>query len=145
LDYAGFQAAIGRAIEVCDDPYQQAEAYAAMAAAVTDTGIIASALPTADVVEDWLERALSVAPPGTDAHTLALVIRAAWFPEHLAALAPQALAAAERGENLFHRGEAYALQGILARRERRITDALDWALRLIRLMESGDAAGGKGA
>jgi len=141
-DYTTFQTAILRAVQVCDDPYQQAEAYASMAAAVTDAGVIMSALPSAGVVEGWLERALALAPAGTGAHTLALSIQAAWFPEHLATLAPQALAAAEHGDNLYHRIEAYAVQGSLARRQRRISDALDWRLRLIQLTESAGLAVG---
>jgi DNA-binding SARP family transcriptional activator len=138
LDYGAFQDAMHRSIEVCDDPYQQAEAYRSMAGCVIAESLVASALPADDVVDGWLDKALALARPGTEAHTGALVARAFWSHEHRAELAPAALAAAERGDNQFNLINAYAMQSVLTGRQRRYSESLDWSMRIVSLVTRSD-------
>src|SRR6266536_2419475 len=141
FDETAFWAALQHSVDVCDDPQSQAEAYSRMLNAVTDWRLVASALPSDDTVEAWMERALALAQPGTPAHTRALITRGSWFPEYFPALAQQNLAAAESGDDADNLGNAYAHQQILAQRERRYSDAFDWSLRRIPLSEDPSVVG----
>ncbi len=106
--------------------------------AVTSWGLIADVLPDAATVESWMERALALAAPDTVAHALTLSARALWDPQHLATLAPQALAAAERSGDLNAIGNAYGMQECLAGIERRYADALQWAPKRLALLDQSD-------
>ena len=134
LDSEAYWEAMRRAVDVCDDPREQAEAYSKMAEAATSWGMIASAMPSDEAVEGWLAHTLNHADPGTPAHTRALITRAVWLPEHLAELAAQALTAAEQGDDLGNLGQAYPIQEIHALVDRRYANALEWAMKCVALV-----------
>ena len=137
-DYPAFQAAMTRALEASGDPQDQAAAYVGLASAVTDWGIISAALPDDDTVEGWIERALALSAPVTPARAHAMALRAVWAPEPLAEMAPRVMIAAESADDLRVLGQAHGMQEILACTQRRYSDVLDWAMRLVARFESQD-------
>jgi DNA-binding SARP family transcriptional activator len=120
--------ALQRSIDSCGDPQEQAEAYARMGEMVTAWGIVAAAMPSAETVLGWYERALALSRPGSDTHTWALALHAAFDHARLGELAGAALAEARRGDNVDAVADALSLQIMLATRERRYDDVLDWVM-----------------
>jgi hypothetical protein len=121
--------ALQYSIDVCADPQEQAEAYVLMGNMVTAWGIVSTVMPSPQTVLAWYDRALALGRPGTNAHTWAMILRAAFDHTLLAALATDAFAEAQHTDDFDHMHDAQTLQIMLALRERRYDDMLDWTMR----------------
>src|SRR5439155_3964112 len=80
-DGLGLWNAMQRAIELCTDRSLLGELYAELSVqAATRSGIWAH-LPEIGLVQEWIDRALALAPPGSAARARALIALCFWRPE----------------------------------------------------------------
>jgi DNA-binding SARP family transcriptional activator/tetratricopeptide (TPR) repeat protein len=129
LDGRRYLDALQHSLDVCSEPQEQAEAYILMGNMVTAWGIVSAEMPDPPTVLAWYDRALALSRPGTNAHTWALVLRASFDHTLLAALAKDAYAEAQRTDDFDYMADAHTLQILLAARERRYDDMLEWTMK----------------
>jgi class 3 adenylate cyclase/tetratricopeptide (TPR) repeat protein len=129
LKYDGesFMTAMQRALELCDDPQECAEAYAELAFEGSLRSGMWRRRPSREEMEDWTVRALAGVQPGSVSHVKTLISRAFWglsgaeeseaaaeLAERLGDLALLSAALDARGVTSFREGDfeqAYAWEG----------------------------------
>ena len=90
--------------------------------------------PARDVVEGWIDKALELAEPGSEAHASAVAARAALDPVGRAGAAREAVELAERLGDPVLRCDAYEAQAKVAVAHGRLAEAGGWADQKMALM-----------
>jgi class 3 adenylate cyclase len=90
--------------------------------------------PPRDVVEQWIEKALELAEPGSEARAAAVAAWASLDPLRRAAAAKEAVELAEEHGDPVLRGDAYEAQAKVAVAQGRLAEAGAWADRKLALV-----------
>ena len=123
-----------RALEFADDAETRAEIYSSLALeTVTRWGML-NPMPTAEVVDDLIDSALSSAAPRTAQRARALIARALWL-EAPEAVAREAVEIAEATGDVELVSHAYNARALTAFLSRRYDESYTWALRRIALVD----------
>jgi class 3 adenylate cyclase/tetratricopeptide (TPR) repeat protein len=129
-----FWAAMQRAIELSGDPTAAADMYGDLAReTVMRVGMWRKA-PDPDRIEEWVDRALELAPAEGPTRAKALIARALWGGT--TADAARASAAAEQTGDPDLRLSALTVRSSVAFREREYEQSLMWAQRAFELVDS---------
>jgi len=134
-DGAALAAAMQHAIRLCTDPALLGELNAELAAeAATRSGMWAD-LPEADLVQEWIDRALELAPAGSAARARALVAVCFWRPERPEWAVLELDELTRRLAEPRLRIQALMAMWLRGFREGRFREALDIALEAMSLAE----------
>jgi DNA-binding SARP family transcriptional activator len=128
-----------RGIALSDDPAAKAEAYADLANEYFTWGADLTPQAPVETVVEWASRAMELGPPESFAYGVGLLVRSLWLGEDLSLLAQRLLARARRIGDLFATGQSYRVAAMVATRERRHEEALEWYLKTIALFEADGA------
>jgi DNA-binding SARP family transcriptional activator len=116
LNYDGeaFWTAMLRSLEICPDRATCADAYSDLAFQTSIRSGMWKQRPESALVDGWIERALELSEPGSEARARALLARGFWDPEQAAPAAIEASALAEQLGNPELRSYAWDLRGAAA-------------------------------
>jgi DNA-binding SARP family transcriptional activator len=131
-DQAGFRAAMRKAIEVAGDTAAVADLYSRLA---FWDAFRWNHVEDRELIEEWLERALELSPPGSAARARALVARSYCRPEEAEAAAREACAIAEALPDLELRSYAFHAVGDAMLAAGRYDEARRWAERRFELLD----------
>ncbi len=128
LNYDGeaFWAAMKRSLEVDHDPAGRAETYSLLAFETSNRGAMWRTRPAAELVDEWVERALELAERDSPERVRALVARAYWDPARGEEHAREASVLADRLGDLELRSVAWGALAAAAFEEGRFEDADEW-------------------
>jgi hypothetical protein len=116
LNFAGepFLQSMEAAIAEADDKRVLSELYGEIAFESALRSGIWRHMPTLERVDDWVDRALVGAPPGSPARAMALIARARWNPAEGAPAAIEASMIAEQLDDAELRSASWDARGIVA-------------------------------
>ena len=135
----GFSSAMQRAIELANDDSTMADLYADCAFQTLVRAGMWGTAPEADVVEDWIGRALELANPESAARAKALIARCYSDYDKSLELAEEANEIAERLGDPVIRSYGYDVLGLRAFAAGDYEEAVDWHRRRLSLVgEIGD-------
>ena len=135
----GFSSAMQRAIELANDDSTMADLYADCAFQTLVRAGMWGTAPEADVVEDWIGRALELASPESAARAKALIARCYSDYDKSLELAEEANEIAERLGDPVIRSYGYDVHGLRAFAAGDYEEAVDWHRRRLSLVgEIGD-------
>ena len=133
-----FSAAMQRAIELADDDLTTADLYAELAFQTLVRAGMWGVAPDAGLVEDWIGRALELAPPDSAARAKALIARCYSDYDKSPELASEASGIAERLGDPVVRSYGYDVRCLTAFAAGDWDDAADWARRRVSLIDEID-------
>jgi class 3 adenylate cyclase len=136
LKYDGepFFAAMQTAIDLSDDPLAIADMYSDLARETVVRVGMWRKPPDPERIEEWVERALELAPDGAETRAKALIARVFWGGT--AAEAVEATAIAERVGDLHLRCWALMARSSVAFREQEYEQSLSWKLQANELADA---------
>jgi tetratricopeptide (TPR) repeat protein len=118
-----------RSLEIARDPQTVAETYGELAFQTAIRSGMWRRRPEHGVVEEWVDRALERAEPGSVPHVKALLARAFWSRVGADRDAREASALAEKMDDLDLRSFAWGARSATAFAEGHFDEALTWAQR----------------
>lgn len=136
LRYSGIAAveAYQRAVELSTEPGVKGELYGELALEAVQRYAMFNPMPTRELIDSWIDRALELAVPGTAGRAKALTARAIWSPAAEDSAA-EAVEIAERLEDPELRSYAYNGRACAAFVARRYDESRDWAERRLALAD----------
>jgi class 3 adenylate cyclase len=136
LKYDGeaFTDAMQKSIELCTDQATCGATYALLAFHTSSRSGMWNRRPDADAVEGWIERALELSPPESEARARALAARAFLRPWRGADAALEAGELAERLDEIEVRSYAWAARAAVGFEQLRFAEAYSWATRRLDLL-----------
>jgi class 3 adenylate cyclase len=135
--YAGdeFWEAMQRAIAEASDPADEGELYAELVFQTAIRSGIWRRMPDRGLVDEWIERALALAPPDSEARARTLIAQARWDPAKGGIAAVEASAIAERLGNVELRAAAWDARGIASFVAGEFDHGRAWAERRFELLD----------
>ena len=133
FDGEGFWNAMQASLEGSDRP-TAAETYSELAFATATRAGMWKRRPDGELVEGWIERALSLSEPETPARARALIARICWDPESHGPAAPEAGELAERLGDLELRSWAWEARSMAAGARGDYDEELRWIRRRLELV-----------
>jgi class 3 adenylate cyclase len=137
LRYAGdeFWKAMQRAIAEADHPLVEADLYAELAFQTAIRSGIWRRMPDRAAVQEWIDRALALAPPDSEARARALIARTRWSPAQGAEGAVEASRIAELLGSVELRAAAWDARGIASFVAGEFDHGRAWAERRFELLD----------
>jgi class 3 adenylate cyclase len=137
LNFAGepFLQAMEAAIAEADDERVRSELYGEIAFESALRSGIWRHMPELERIDDWVDRALAGAPPGSRARAMALIARARWNPVEGAQDALEASHIAEQLDDAELRSAAWDARGIVAFVSGEYDHGRAWAERRFELLD----------
>jgi class 3 adenylate cyclase len=135
FDGEAFWTAMEKAIELSRDRERTADLYSDLAVETAGRAGMWPRRPAGELVEGWIDRALELAEPNSDAHAKALLAKMFWGTEDEVAAAVEASAIAERLHDPELRALAWMGRSGVAFRRGDYDESLTWAQRPFELIE----------
>ena len=137
LNFAGepFLRSMEAAIAEADDERVRSELYGEIAFESALRSGIWRQMPGLERIDDWVDRALAGAPPGSRARAMALIARARWNPIEGAQAAIEASKIAEQLDDAELRSAAWDARGIVAFVAGEYDHGRAWAERRFELLD----------
>ena len=133
-DVIGLRASLEQALELEPDPEVAAEVYATLALYGRGRLYMWTNPPPVEVGDAWLRKALEVAQPGTRARALALLAQTLASPQGRAGDVEEALAIAERLDDLQLLKTTIEAHSLVATAEGRYAEAAEWTDRVLQAL-----------
>ena len=135
FDGEAFWTAMEKAIELSRDRERRADLYSDLAVETAGRAGMWPRRPSDELVKGWIERALELAEPDTDARAKALLAKLFWGTEDERAAAVEASALADRLHDPELRALAWMGRSGVAFRRGDYDESLTWAQRPFELIE----------
>jgi class 3 adenylate cyclase len=129
FDGRAFWEAMQESLKSCTDRATCGETYSLLAFYTAHRSGMWKRRPERELVDGWIEKALDLVEPGSEAHVRTLVAQAYWHPDSEEAVAREASALADRLGNLELRSYAWLARSASAFSAARYQEAFDWAQR----------------